>query len=244
MNEQEIFMRIANGRTDAVLELLSLNNWKELIVSDYPSLFQWLIFYNDVTALRLVEKEGLDIKSMHLGNDLCDAAFFGHWKTCDFLINRGADANYKHPDNSESPLHTALCKAGRPYYYNVLRLLLDSGADPNVITTPNLETGSFMRDVRTCGETPLHRAAAYADSQTIELLLKHGAKKETTDANGDTPLTWASRHLRPGTILSLLCYGKHKVGGNSLNSMTSDHGCGWGNGMENKFIGQYIREQN
>ena len=91
--------------------------------------------------------------------------------------------------------------------------------------------------------SPLHRAAAYEDSDTIELLLKHGADKEKRDANGDTPLAWASKHLRPATILSLLCYGEHKIGGNSVSSMTSDHGSGWGNGMENKFIGRYLRER-
>ena len=99
-----------------------------------------------------------------------------------------------------------------------------------------------MRDVKTCGETPLHRAAAYADEETIKLLLEHGADKEKMDANGDTPLAWGSRHLRPAKILSLLCYGEHKIGGNSISSMISDHGNGWGNGMENKFIGQLIRE--
>lgn len=75
MTKQEIFIRIASGRTDVVLELLALPDWKELITSDEPSLLQWLIFYDDVTALRLVEKEGLDIKSLNLNNDLCDAAF-------------------------------------------------------------------------------------------------------------------------------------------------------------------------
>src|SRR3970040_2351805 len=97
MINQEIFIRIASGRTDAVVECLSLPDWKELITSDDPSLFQWLVFYDDVTALRLIEKESLDIKSLNLNNDLCDAAFFGHWQTCDFLINRGADVNYQHP---------------------------------------------------------------------------------------------------------------------------------------------------
>ncbi|MEB2777569.1 ankyrin repeat domain-containing protein [Algoriphagus sp. D3-2-R+10] len=242
MNSQEIAMRIASGRTDTVLELLTLPNWKELIISDEPSLFQWLIFYDDVTGLRLVEKEGLDVKSLNLNNDLCDAAFFGHWKTCDFLLKRGADVNYQHPSNSESPLHCALCKAGRPYYQNVVRLLLECGADVNLATNPNLETGSFMRDVKTCGETPLHRAAAYADEETIRLLLDRGADKEKRDSNGDTPLAWGSIHLRPAKILSLLCYGEHKIGKNTMSSMISDHGNGWGNGMENKFIGQFIRE--
>jgi hypothetical protein len=42
----------------------------------------------------------------------------------------------------------------------VVKLLVDKGADVNAKTIAGLETGAFMRDVRTKGETPLHRAAA------------------------------------------------------------------------------------
>lgn len=34
-----------------------------------------------------------------------------------------------------------------------------------------------------------------------------GAKLEVQDANGDTPLAWASWYRRPGEIRRLLCYG-------------------------------------
>jgi len=37
-----------------------------------------------------------------------------------------------------------------------------------------IETGAFVRDVRTPGETPCHRAAACADAETIDYLLDHG----------------------------------------------------------------------
>ena len=56
------------------------------------------------------------------------------------------------------------------------------------------------------------------------------------DANGDSPLSWASWHLRPGKILDLLCYGPHKVNTAIVEHLTSDHGQGWGNGMENQFL--------
>jgi len=69
-----------------------------------------------------------------------------------------------------------------------------------------------MRDVRTKGETPLHRAAAYANERIIEFLIKNGADKQAVDAYGNTPLSWASDHLRPGTILALLAYGDHYIG--------------------------------
>ncbi|MEL6926913.1 MAG: ankyrin repeat domain-containing protein [Bacteroidota bacterium] len=99
-----------------------------------------------------------------------------------------------------------------------------------------------MRDVRTCGETPLHRAAAYADERTIQLLLDYGADRSAKDAHGDSPITWASRHLRPGRILALLAYGEHRVGEGHKVKNTSDHGAGWGNSMDWNLIGDYLPE--
>lgn len=99
-----------------------------------------------------------------------------------------------------------------------------------------------MRDVRTKGETPLHRAAAYADLQTINFLLANGADKEATDTHGDSPLSWASYHLRPGTILSALCYGDFKVSEAHTLKNTSDHGHSWGNSMDWNLLGDYVPE--
>ena len=44
--------------------------------------------------------------------------------------------------------------------------------------------------------------------------------------NGDTPLTWASWHLRPAAILRLLCYDGFAI--HPANDSTFDHGAGWG----------------
>ncbi|MBY0423581.1 MAG: ankyrin repeat domain-containing protein, partial [Parvularculaceae bacterium] len=142
----------------------------------------------------------------------------------------------------ETALHSALSKAGRPAYFHVVRLLIERGADVNARTTPGAVTGAFMRDVRTKGETPLHRAAAFADEETIAYLLANGADIAAEDAAGDTPLSWASWHLRPGTILRLLAYGPHVVTEKSAAIITSDHGAGWGNGMERKLLGDYLPE--
>ena len=43
----------------------------------------------------------------------------------------------------------------RPYYFYVVKLLVDKGANVNAKTIKGLETGAFMRDVRTKGETPI-----------------------------------------------------------------------------------------
>ena len=74
-----------------------------------------------------------------------------------------------------------------------------------------METGAFMRDCRTRGETPLHRAAAFGDEEAIQLLLDAGAAVDARDMHGDSPLTWASWHLRPVTILRKLCYGDFHI---------------------------------
>jgi hypothetical protein len=68
-----------------------------------------------------------------------------------------------------------------------------------------------MRDARTKGETALHRAAAFGEEGTVKMLLDAGARRETRDANGDTPLSWASWYLRQSSILHQLCFGEHRV---------------------------------
>ena len=93
----------------------------------------------------------------------------------------------------------------------MVRVLLANAADPNVATRPNIETGSFMRDCRTKGETPLHRAAAFGDEAVIQMLLSAQAKIDVQDMNGDTPLGWASWYGRPDSILGMLCYGDFQI---------------------------------
>ncbi|MBE1183422.1 hypothetical protein IH741_27395, partial [Escherichia coli] len=46
---------------------------------------------------------------------------------------------------------------------------------------------------------------------TIRLLLAAGAAKDAKDANGDSPLSWASWHTRPDAVLRLLTYDDHHV---------------------------------
>lgn len=242
MDAQKILEYISRGRTDFVVELLQLENWQELLNKGRIKPLQWLVYYNDTTGLRQVLHAGGSLDSIDLNDELGNAAFFGHWKVCDFLISQGADVNAPVDITNERPLHNALAKADRPYYFYVVKLLVEHGADINAKTNPDMETGAFMRDVRTRGETPLHRAAAYADAKTIEYLIKNGADKEARDVHGNSPLSWASEHLRPGSILSLLAFGDHFIGKAHKKKITSDHGAGWGNGMEWNLLGDYLPE--
>lgn len=139
------------------------------------------------------------------------------------------------PDTGETPLHAALSKANRPAFDHVVKLLLAAGGDPNRTTKAAAATGSFMRDCRTKAETPLHRAAAFGTVESIQLLLDAGAAKDAKDMNGDTPLAWASWHLRPAEILRRLCYGGSSIHPDAR--WTGDHGSGWA-GQDEHLLGK------
>jgi ankyrin repeat protein len=221
----ELVERISEGRTDLVFECLAQGMAANADVGRGMRLINWCSHYGDVSAMRflLMQGETLDALGPNLG--LGGAAFHGFPHLCRFLIENGADVNRANPDTGEVPLHDALCKANRPVYDRVLKVLLEAGANPNCATKPNVETDSFMRDIRTKGETPLHRAAAFGSDEAIQMLLDAGAVIDAKDMNGDTPLTWASWHLRPASILRRLCYDGFSI--HPGNRSTYDHGQGW-----------------
>jgi ankyrin repeat protein len=221
-----ILQRIADGRTDLVFEYLSEDRPANSTDHNGVALIKWCAYYGDVSAIRFLLTEGESLESLGENLDLNGAVFHGHWQLCQFLIESGADVNHAQSDTGETPLHAALCKANRPAYDLVLRVLLANGANPNCVTKPDVETDGFMRDCRTKAETPLHRAAAFGTEEAIQLLLDAGAIIDAKDKNGDSPLTWASWHLRPDSILRKLCYGEFFI--HPARHSTYDHGSGWG----------------
>jgi ankyrin repeat protein len=219
-----MFERMAEGRTDLVFEYLAAGHAADASEGGV-SLMQWCAYHGDVSAIRFLISRGASLDALGPNLDLNGAVFHGHRNLCEFVIENGADVNHPMPGTAETPLHSALCKANRPAYDAIVKLLLDHGANPNCATMPNVETDSFMRDCRTKGETPLHRAAAFGTEISVQLLLDAGAVIDAKDMNGETPLSWASWHLRPPVILRKLCYGGISV--HSGNRSTYDHGRGW-----------------
>jgi Ankyrin repeats (3 copies) len=84
----------------------------------------------------------------------------------------------------------------RACYDQVVKVLLDGGANVNAATIPGVRTEAFTHS-NTRGETPLHRAAAFGSVHVIQMLL-------AKDANGETPLMWASWYRRAGDVLDKL----------------------------------------
>jgi hypothetical protein len=227
--------RIADGRTDLVFDYLAQGHAADSVDAGGVSLIKWCAYYGDVSAIRYLVAHGASLESLGENMGLSGAAFHGHWRLCQFLIEHSADVNHAAADTGETPLHAATSKANRPPYNHVLRVLLAGGANPNCATKIGVETGAFMRDCRTRGETPLHRAAAFCTEEGIQLLLDAGAIIDAKDMNGDSPLAWASWHLRPAAILRKLCFGKYSI--HPKARWTSDHGAGWG-GMETHLLGE------
>jgi ankyrin repeat protein len=227
--------RILDGRTDLVFDYLSEGHAANATDSDGVPLIKWCAYYGDVSAIRFLLAHGESLESLGENFDLNGAVFHGHWRLCQFLIENGADVNRPLPNTGETPLHAALCTPNRPAFDHIVRILLANGANPNAVTEEAVETGSFMRDSRTKAETPLHRAAAFGSEEAIQLLLDAGATIDARDMNGDSPLSWASWHLRPDAILRKLCYGDFSI--HAERNSTFDHGGGWG-AMESYILGE------
>jgi uncharacterized protein len=202
--------RIADGRTDLVFDYVAAGHPATSTDKDGTSLMQWCAYYGDVSAIKFLLGQGETLQSLGGDLGLNGAAFHGHWRLCQFLIDKGAEVNSDSDGTGETPLHSAL-SSSRPAQHLVAEILLANGADPNRATKPSTETGAFMRDCRNRGETPLHRAAAFCGEPTIQLLLDSGARVDAKDANGDSPLSWASWHQRPDSILRKLCYGDFSI---------------------------------
>lgn len=224
--DQALLGEIVAGATHRVVRYLREGGDPDGIADGGLPVIRWCAHHGDVTAIEMLVDRGADLAGLGENLDLHGAAFHGHADLVAWCLAHGADASFQLPATGESPLHAALCKANRPVYGRIVDLLLAHGSRVDARTVPGAPLDSFMRDTRALGETPLHRAAAFAAEEVIVRLLEAGASREAQDVAGQTPLTWASWHLRSDAILRRLCYGPHRI--HPGRHGTYDHGAGWG----------------
>lgn len=160
----------------------------------------------NIKALDFFYKLGAKI-SFDESNLLCNSAYNGKVDSVEWLLNIGENANFSFTDTGENALHYAISKTSEiNERTQIVRVLIAAGTDVNKKTLVGKPTLCFMRDAYLKGETPLHRAAAYGNVAIVKMLLDAGAEPSIKDANGDTPISWGSWHLRDSEVLRLLRY--------------------------------------
>jgi ankyrin repeat protein len=124
---------------------------------------------------------------------LLSAVYYEDIEMVRALLNYGVDVSAQ-DDFGYTPLSHASFYASLGHFNDprVVRLLLDHGTDPNVLT----EYGTLRMG-------PLHEASRRGKIEIVRLLVEYGANMELRDGWGMTPLETAS-HERHGEIVKLL----------------------------------------
>jgi hypothetical protein len=104
-----------------------------------------------------------------------------HLRVVQCLVKAGADTNLtvdSREEESPGEITTTALHSAIGWDNSVVKLLLEHRANPDSSEYPG-------------GKTPLCLAAEVGDTESANLLLKHGAKVEATDDNGANPLVTA-----------------------------------------------------
>jgi ankyrin repeat protein len=101
------------------------------------------------------------------------AAFFKHRDVVKYLLVRGADVHAASRQGRFTPLHSAVATDAAECDVELVRALLDAGADPNAKSAS--------------GGTPLHTTAFTGDRESAELLLRYGADRTIKNGQRKTP---------------------------------------------------------
>ena len=120
------------------------------------------------------EKNSLQWTPLHM------AAYYGRFEIAKLLIQNGANIDAK-CDDLVTPLHFA-ADNGQCGHSKTAELLLQNGAD--------VDAQDKVYD------TPLHDAAFNGYPEVVEVLLKHGARKDLKNQFGRTPLQVAEYYKR------------------------------------------------
>jgi len=196
----ELMEAVAVGDLDRVRSLVE--SGVDINATDEYGSGTLLNFHPGITAYLLSQGANPNTQTNENGVAVLAGLCFVNQAECvRLLLAHGADVNRGRDESMETPLHHAL--AGRADI-EVIRLLLDRGPEVNAKTVPGICSYNFYGSTPTRGETPLHRAAAFASIEIVQLLLQAGAVREERDVNGETPHVWAGWCRRDQDLVELL----------------------------------------
>lgn len=113
------------------------------------------------------------------------------------LIKKGADIDSRNPYGG-----TALMIAGKRGFSNIVKALLENGANPNAVMSPPKDPNQTY--------TALHSAAQESNNEIVDLLIRAGAKVNAATGYGETPLISAALYGNDSTVNVLLQHGADK----------------------------------
>lgn len=201
---------------------------------------------------KLFVENGADVNVIggHFFTPLIAAAYNGDEETVRFLLESGADANLQvardksplsaavcqghndivgillgHGDNDPEALQQALKTAASYGHVEVVKTLLEHGADAaaydlyglpvlfwGMVSSSSdlleaLVAGGADLSARAHGMTVLHWVSMYGQNHLVELLVQSGADIDCVDHVGATPLHFAALNWQPGALEVLLRSG-------------------------------------
>jgi len=173
---------------------------------------------NDAVAVNLTDRTGCA--------PLCLAAFQGHTKVCQQLLQHKANVNH----SSNTAGMTALTQAACAGHTAVVELLLEHGADCEIVSKNGrpalmsaalegrfdvvralLKHGADVHATTSEGCTALGFAALRCHAALCQLLIKHGAHVNSLIQGGSTPLMMAARRKNGVEAISVLLNAKADV---------------------------------
>ncbi|KAL6695350.1 ankyrin repeat-containing domain protein [Trichoderma pleuroticola] len=152
---------------------------------------------NDYEAVKALLDAGSEINAQD--NDLVTpiylASQFMSHKAIQELIKHKADMNIATLSQGWTPLHASI-DGGHSW---ATELLLDAGADPNLLLRKNtgavktlLDKGADPAMTTKKGDTALHLACSDCNVEMLQLLIKHGADIDLWSSEGLSTLTLAT----------------------------------------------------
>ncbi|MBA3815904.1 MAG: ankyrin repeat domain-containing protein [Parachlamydiaceae bacterium] len=195
------------GNVEIVRELLEngagidSKSWR---MSDTPLHRACIFGHAEVVKYLITQKATINIRSKNCGMTPLEYAITSDsLKCCELLIRAGALVN---DENIFYGRTTPLKEACSKLNYDMVKLLLDSGAEPKVNLSTVVNSPKILQLLLNKGasvnsyaffddQSPLFAAATWGRVESVIILLAAGADPKVIDDEGKTPLDRARWHL-------------------------------------------------